>query len=265
MKIQQVFYNTFSNRSYFEMKTGKRPWEVFLIITAGSFSCNIGGEEIVVEENEIAYFPMNIPFERKIITPITFHQFAFNTDPTHPYYSRLKAGRLSIPKKDVRRLIKDLDRIFDLPDRGQLHSHYIEHIIVQNYIHMRKLDISPKGYPESILTVIQYMNEHLHEKIDIDHLAELAHMSHVGLLKSFKQHTGKTLSGYLIMLRMSLAKQLLLENDLRINEIAGRCGYSNAYYFTNAFRDYFQVSPRKFKEIMLDPQSEGSGKKKHNA
>ena len=251
MEIYQVFYNTFSRRNFFEMKSGHRPWDTFLIITEGSFSFTLGGEEFTIEENEIAYFPMNEYFERQVITPISFHQFAFNTDTSHPYYAKLKAGKLSISKKDVRRIIKNLDYLLHLPDRKDLHSHYIEHIIVQNYIKKRQQDISPKGYPESIVTVIRYMSEHLDEKIDIDSLAELVHMSHVGLLKKFKQHTGHTLNHYLIMLRMSLAKQLLLENTLRINEIATRCGYANSYYFSNAFREYYRVGPREFRQRML--------------
>jgi len=251
MEIYQVFYNTFSRRSFFEMTNGQRPWDVFLVITEGSFSFSLEGEEFIIGENEIAYFPINKYFEREVIAPISFHQFAFNTDPSHPYYARLKAGKLSIPKKDVRRMVKDLECLLHLPDRKDLHSHYIEHMIVQNYIHKRQLDLSPKGYPESIVTVIQYMNEHLDEKIDMDTLAELVHMSHVGLLKKFKQHTGHTLNHYLIMLRMSLAKQLLLENTLRINEIALRCGYANSYYFSNSFREYYQVGPREFRKKML--------------
>ena len=252
MEIYQVFYNTFSQRNFFEMTSGQRPWDTFLIITKGTFSFTLGGEEFVIEENEIAYFPMNEYFERKVITPISFHQFAFNTDPSHAFYSKLKAGKLSISKKDVRKIIKDLEYLSNLQDRKELRSHYIEHMIVQNYIHKRQQDISPKGYPESIVKVIQYMTEHLDEKIDIDALAELVHMSHVGLLKKFKQYTGHTLAHYLIRLRMSLAKQLLLENTLRINEIAVRCGYANSYYFSNAFRSYYKVGPREFRERMLN-------------
>ena len=167
------------------------------------------------------------------------------------YYGKLKAGKLSISKKEVRRIVKNLECLLHLPDRKDLHSHYIEHIIIQNYINKRQHYSSPKGYPESIVTVIRYMSEHLDEKIDIDTLAELVHMSHVGLLKKFKQHTCHTMAHYLITLRMSLAKQLLLENTLRITEIAVRCGYSNSYYFSNAFRKYYQVGPREFRERML--------------
>ena len=259
MEIHQVFYNAFSRRGFFEMKSGQRPWDTFLIISDGSFRFTLDGREHVVEENEIAYFPKNTYFEREIISPISFHQFGFNADPSHCYYGYLTAGKLSIPKKDVRRLIKELECIQHFPDKKELHSHYIERMIVQNYIHKRHKSVSPKGYPESIVTVIRYMSEHLDEKIDVDMLAELVHISHVGLLKSFKRHTGQTLTRYLIMLRMSLAKQLLLENTLRINEIAQRCGYANSYYFSNAFRKYYSESPRAFRDKLLRTELERNG------
>ena len=258
MEIHQIFYNTFARRGFFEMVSGQRPWDVFLVITEGSFKFTLDNEEYIIEENEIAYFPMSKSFERQIISPISFHQFAFNTDHSHPYYARLKAGKLNIPKKDVQRIIKGLDSIVHMPERKELRAHYIEHMIVQNYIHSRQHDLSPKGYPESIVKVIRYMSEHLDEKIDVDQLADMVHMSHVGLLKKFKHHTGRTLAHYLIMLRMSLAKQLLLENTLRITEISVRCGYANSYYFSNAFRKYYKVGPREFREKMLSSATKKS-------
>ena len=46
---------------------------------------------------------------------------------------------------------------------------------------------------------------------------------------------------------MHYAKQLLLEGALRVGEIAALCGYSNAYYFANAFHKEVGMSPSEFR------------------
>jgi AraC-like DNA-binding protein len=58
---------------------------------------------------------------------------------------------------------------------------------------------------------------------------------------------GCSLSDFLIGLRMQRAKYLLLESPARINEIAALCGYRNAYYFSNAFKKHFGVSPLRYR------------------
>ena len=256
MTIQPVFYNTFSNRPYFEMTDGKRPWDIFLLLTEGSFSCRIGEEEYRIEANEVAYFPMNTSFNRKILSPISFHQLAFHADHTHPLYAALQPGKLEIPHENVDALAQSLALLSRCSDPQALLPHMIEHLMVEHSIHRQTATEAPQRLPEDLLLVLQYMNDHIHEKIDIDAIADTVHLSHVGLLWKFKRYTGMTLSRYLIHLRLNYAKQYLLEGDLPINEIALRCGYSNPYYFSNSFREQYGISPSRFRALHVhsDPK-----------
>ena len=60
-----------------------------------------------------------------------------------------------------------------------------------------------------------------------------------------------TPSRYLSILRLRHAKQLLLHYPYSITEISEMCGYSNPYYFTNAFRGYTGMSPTDFRKHYL--------------
>lgn len=45
--------------------------------------------------------------------------------------------------------------------------------------------------------------------------------------------------------RMNLAQQLLSEGRLTVTEVAARCGFDDAFYFSKVFRRYFGVTPKK--------------------
>src|SRR5574344_2142408 len=97
MPIQLVFHNAFSNRDYFELKDGYRPWNAFIVLSEGSFSYSVNGMKYIINKNEIAYFPQNISFQRDIIKPITLHQFGFLTDKDDLYLTKMSAGKLDVP------------------------------------------------------------------------------------------------------------------------------------------------------------------------
>ena len=253
MTIQTVFYNTRHNHRQFELPRGTRPWNMLLVLTQGSFRCTIEGEEQVIGAKEIAFFPMNMPFTRQVLEPISFYQFAFHADTTHPFFRHATAGRLAIPHEEVASMIQRMEQVLHLEDNREQIVHTVEHILAQHDLYTRHSTRGINGYPRDIQAVMQFMQEHLSEKLDIDDLAAYVHLSHVGLLWKFKRYTGNTLSHYLIRLRIHNAKQLLLEGDLPICEIAALCGYSNPYYFSGAFRRETGFSPSEYRRTYTAP------------
>lgn len=61
--------------------------------------------------------------------------------------------------------------------------------------------------------------------------------------RSFKSATGKTFKEYLNITRMNEAEQLLVSTTLPISEIATRCGYNSASYFTSLYKQYKDKTP----------------------
>lgn len=248
MNLQLIFSNSFSDRTEFEVTEGIRAWDMMLVITKGKMVCRLENTEVTIEENEILYIPANTEFSRWIVEPIDFFQFVYHTDPASPICAQMSAGKLNIPKDNVRAIAENYSLLFHLPDNRALFLHTIERIAVEHYIHRRSERHGAEGYSEDILHVLRYMNEHLSEKIDLDALADEVYLSHVGLIWKFKNQLHTTPSRYLIKLRMHYAKQLLHEGALRVGEIAALCGYSNAYYFANAFRKETGMSPSEFRK-----------------
>ena len=69
------------------------------------------------------------------------------------------------------------------------------------------------------------------------------------LSKLFKKKHGCGIYEYALNLRMSRAKELLLDPGLQIQQIAERLGYSNSNYFSKAFKNFYNLSPSEFREM----------------
>lgn len=64
----------------------------------------------------------------------------------------------------------------------------------------------------------------------------------------FKKETGQSLIKYITDVRMSKAKKLLEESDLKVLQIAKRCGYENQSYFNRLFKNYYGITPKQLRE-----------------
>lgn len=73
------------------------------------------------------------------------------------------------------------------------------------------------------------------------------HISAAYLGKLFKEQTGEFFNDYLLRIRIEEAKRLLLENRLRMGEIASAVGFSNQSYFNRMFRKSCGVSPAEYR------------------
>ena len=74
-------------------------------------------------------------------------------------------------------------------------------------------------------------------------LSGLLDVSPNHLSACIKKYAGETFINILIRKRMEAARRLLETTNLRVQEIAGRCGYLDQHYFSYCFKKYTGESP----------------------
>lgn len=89
---------------------------------------------------------------------------------------------------------------------------------------------------------------HLDEKLSLAALAEEAGLGLSTFYQVFSQIYGETPYAYLKKYKMNLAAQWLVEEKLRISDIALELGYSNASKFSRAFRAVYGVLPKDYRK-----------------
>jgi AraC family transcriptional regulator, transcriptional activator of the genes for pyochelin and ferripyochelin receptors len=83
-------------------------------------------------------------------------------------------------------------------------------------------------------------------------IAILAHRSGIGetkLKKGFKEYYGRSLFTYLRIQRMIKARQLILETNKTIKQIAKETGFRHPNNFTKAFSSYYHVAPNRYRKL----------------
>jgi len=95
---------------------------------------------------------------------------------------------------------------------------------------------------------VRFIWEHCHEPIGVKDLVGVAAMSRRGLHNAFLEHLGRTPGEELHRVRIERARKLLTESDLKIEVLAGMCGYQSANSFCVAFKQATGVSPKQFRD-----------------
>ena len=106
---------------------------------------------------------------------------------------------------------------------------------------------NPQMIHREIESVKQYIYEHYGEEISVEYLADLVYMAPSYLSCVFKKETGQNLSKFIKAYRMEKAKEMLEESHKKIVTISNEVGYPNVSYFCQSFREYFGISPQKFR------------------
>jgi two-component system response regulator YesN len=112
----------------------------------------------------------------------------------------------------------------------------------------KEFGYNPQMNHREIEAVKKYIYENYNKEISVDYLAEMVFMAPSYLSHVFKKETGQNLSKFIKAYRMEKAREMLEETHNKIVNISLEVGYPNVSYFCQSFREYFGVSPQKFRD-----------------
>ncbi len=105
---------------------------------------------------------------------------------------------------------------------------------------------------EQIKPAIIFMENHITEKITLQDLSEVTHLSIIQFSRVFKVVAGLTPMDYLNQLRVQKAVKLLISTNKTIIEVAMDVGFADSNYFSRIFKKYRAVTPREFREKYIN-------------
>ena len=93
-----------------------------------------------------------------------------------------------------------------------------------------------------------YILAHYKEEIRLNDLADLVGMTPTSFSRFFKLRTGRSVSDYIIDIRLGMATRELMDSTTSIAEICYDCGFNNVSNFNRIFKKKKNCSPKEFRE-----------------
>ncbi len=253
-------------------------WE-FVYIERGKVSVRADNETFILKKGEmVCHKPFQFhsikPFESKTSVII----FCFETgEKNGDYMEYFKNKILSVSQRQKQYLadIADMAKIVFLPkdpletardgqmdispDSTELDLQFMKNSIELLIISLLSSDATEKRARISLYeqfsqrqtlteSIIDYLKKNLSSDVDLDGISKQFSYSLSSIKRIFKEETGNSIIAYLNELRMNKAKELLDDRSLPIGEIARRVGFANTYYFSNAFKKKWGISPSKYRD-----------------
>lgn len=96
--------------------------------------------------------------------------------------------------------------------------------------------------------IIYYIDHHYTRNITLESIAPLFGYNSSYLGKIFSKKAGENFNSYLDHVRIEHSKDLLLNRDMKVYEIAEKVGYRNVDYFHIKFKKYVGQTPAEFRK-----------------
>ncbi len=104
-----------------------------------------------------------------------------------------------------------------------------------------------KDYKNHIVTnVRKYINEHVSERLSLNEVAAVFGISPNYLSQLFSKYNDTGFSEYINICKITEAKRLLEEENMKVYEAAEALGFESAFYFSKVFKRVEGVSPTEY-------------------
>ncbi len=244
-KLLSDYYSPTHCHDYFEIE----------VVINGCAKENLNGNEYKMERG---FFTL--------LSPLDFHQIYFE----ETEFYNISFNDSLISKEIMYSLAKDhKDKVFFLDNEeldevislcslmeneykknNSFKSEFIKNTLeCLLFIILRKLNLTPshKAVTDPIQNSILYMQLYFKENPSLSHMASYSGFNPNYFSQKFKETVGKTYIDYLVDLKVSYAKKLLMSSNMSITDICFSSGFTSVSNFMRVFKNKYGMSPNAYR------------------
>jgi len=189
---------------------------------------------------------------RDWLAEIDAHKKKLHYNHIHPIFMQLLTGilhELHRAGMNTSLLFGDADPYRQLLEQDSIDAMagWMRRLIAQAVDRM-EAELNARGN-QHIAKVIRIMERDYNRDISLHSVAEELSMNPAYISRLFKQITGQSFVDYLKRIRIEKSKELLLNSELKINEVGKRVGYEHSYYFIKVFKETIGLTPGEYKKL----------------
>ncbi|HHW32037.1 MAG TPA: AraC family transcriptional regulator [Clostridiaceae bacterium] len=172
--------------------------------------------------------------------------------------SRETGAYITMKVSQKNEIITILNRILVERQSNDIGSEFLNHLLVLELFVLisRALKMewensiknkSPK-LKELIHAAVNFINNNFERDISLGDIAKYVFLSPSYFTRAFKEEMGTSPINYLLKVRIERSKELLVESDEKVGEIALSVGFSNQQRFNELFKKHTGMTPLKYRK-----------------
>lgn len=162
------------------------------------------------------------------------------------YFLSLKKMQLEVDISQTKiAFMKIFHRCLSIEDVFEKLFHFIKENMETIIAERKNVEAKP------IIEAKKYIIDNYNNNLKFEELAEKLGFNYAYFSTLFKKETGQTLTEYVLQIRIQKAKNLLLNSEVSIMEVAESVGYSDLKYFGKQFKKVTNLSPKEYKKLFM--------------
>ena len=192
------------------------------------------------------------------IFPLSWLQFTQPDEAAERYLSPLAEGNAQVitqlPSSVARQASIGFQEIYDNYCSSDGNWLIIKANLIGFYARLYQNNLVTYGQQDNsaqmrlLLEITRYIQTHCAEKLSLNELGRVFHMSPKYFSVFFQKHFSRNFTEYLSAIRIERAKKLLVESDADMELISQQTGFSSSSYFIRMFRNALDLTPGQYRK-----------------
>ena len=255
--LQHLFFLNYSgyfhcNSNYRITRRQNEMYEPYLLmlIRSGKMQLDFQGQHYEAEAGECLYFDSRCAHSYYTTSTASFQFAHFGGNLSDYYYERIcNNHRHSFRPDNPEAISSCFSKIEEETEQRIIDEHLLSahiHMLLSLVLSNRENYATENS--RRVASCINYMKEHIQQPITLQDLADHVHLSTYYFSRLFKKYTNASPGEYLLNLRLSHAKMLLITTPYPISQISDLCGFNDSVHFINIFRKKIGATPLQFRK-----------------
>ncbi|MCL2387199.1 MAG: helix-turn-helix transcriptional regulator [Defluviitaleaceae bacterium] len=255
IKVDFCGYNLTELDGFTIRRTGGSGDFLFLLLKTPFYIYSV--ETITTRPMACILFPPNEPHHYKAVQTFTNSFIHFTPDYDFLSMYKIPTATVIYPKRPdvINQILKHI--VIESVDKSLHYEQKIDCLTNELFIEISRdiNNIEHNKHDMSLYSQFQKIRlsliNHCESDWTTESICKLAHMEKSQFYSYYASFFNTTPKADIISARIEKAKNLLTNQELKVNQVAEICGFKNASHFTRCFKKYVNCTPNEFSSFTL--------------